>query len=161
MELRALKRPWRRRWRLTCVLSIGDFGVVALFGNDEFPHAAVYLYPADQLLPRKARGRRGNTRLILLTTSAFTLFTLARNYRARHATKLIDITALPSFADAFTLAVERGEQVAVLANWRGEKHVVEFNCRFLAPASSGTLPIAGESYARRLTPSVSMLFPGE
>ena len=36
VELRALKRPLAQALAFACVLSIGDFGVVALFGNDDF-----------------------------------------------------------------------------------------------------------------------------
>ncbi len=44
VELRALNVHWRRRWLCLCVLSIGDFGVVALFGNDDFRTLPFYLY---------------------------------------------------------------------------------------------------------------------
>lgn len=58
VELRALKRPLAQALAFACVLSIGDFGVVALFGNDNFRTLPFYLYPADRLLPQ--RGRRGD-----------------------------------------------------------------------------------------------------
>lgn len=36
IELKALKRPLAQALAFACVLSIGDFGVVALFGNEQF-----------------------------------------------------------------------------------------------------------------------------
>ncbi len=36
IELRALKRPLAQALAFACVLSIGDFGAVALFGNEQF-----------------------------------------------------------------------------------------------------------------------------
>lgn len=44
VELRALKRPLAQALAFACVLSIGDFGVVALFGNDDFRTLPFYLY---------------------------------------------------------------------------------------------------------------------
>ena len=50
VELRALKRPLARRWRLPASLSIGDFGADAPFGNEQFRTLPFYLYPANRLL---------------------------------------------------------------------------------------------------------------
>lgn len=44
VELRALKRPLAQALAFACVLSIGDFGVVALFGNESFRTLPFYLY---------------------------------------------------------------------------------------------------------------------
>jgi thiamine transport system permease protein len=44
VELRALKRPLAQALAFACVLSIGDFGVVALFGNEDFRTLPFYLY---------------------------------------------------------------------------------------------------------------------
>ena len=66
VELRALKRPLAQALAFACVLSIGDFGVVALFGNDDF-RTAVLSLPANWLLSQP--GRRGHR-----VNSAATLF---------------------------------------------------------------------------------------
>ena len=44
VELRALRRPLAQALAFACVLSIGDFGVVALFGNEAFRTLPFYLY---------------------------------------------------------------------------------------------------------------------
>lgn len=36
IELKALRKPISQALAFACVISIGDFGVVALFGNDNF-----------------------------------------------------------------------------------------------------------------------------
>ncbi len=75
--------------------------------------------------------------------------------------KLIDITRLYHHLPMrFTLAVERGEQVAILGpSGAGKSTLLNLIAGFLAPAS-GTLLIAGEDHT--LTPPsrrpVSMLF---
>lgn len=56
IELRALRRPLAQALAFACVLSIGDFGVVALFGNEHFRTLPFYLYPADWRLPQQRRG---------------------------------------------------------------------------------------------------------
>ncbi len=58
VELRALKRPLAQALAFACVLSIGDFGVVALFGNDDFRTLPFYLYQQNWLLSQP--GRRGH-----------------------------------------------------------------------------------------------------
>lgn len=44
IELKALKKPLAQALAFACVISIGDFGVVALFGNDDFRTLPYYLY---------------------------------------------------------------------------------------------------------------------
>ncbi len=57
VELRALRRPLAQALAFACVLSIGDFGVVALFGNEAFRTPAFLSVPADRRLPQPGRGR--------------------------------------------------------------------------------------------------------
>ncbi len=44
IELKALRKPISQALAFACVISIGDFGVVALFGNDNFRTLPYYLY---------------------------------------------------------------------------------------------------------------------
>ncbi|VFS47871.1 thiamine transporter membrane protein [Budvicia aquatica] len=44
IELKALKRPIAQALAFASVLSIGDFGVIALFGNEQFRTLPYYLY---------------------------------------------------------------------------------------------------------------------
>ncbi|UVK77796.1 MAG: thiamine ABC transporter membrane subunit [Sodalis sp. Fse] len=44
VEWRALRRPMGQALALACVLSLGDVGVIALFGNEEFRTLPLYLY---------------------------------------------------------------------------------------------------------------------
>lgn len=44
IELRALKKPLSQALAFACVISIGDFGIVALFGNETFRTLPFYLY---------------------------------------------------------------------------------------------------------------------
>lgn len=44
IELSALRRPIAQALAFACVLSVGDFGIVALFGNEQFRTLPFYLY---------------------------------------------------------------------------------------------------------------------
>ncbi|SUC02625.1 thiamine transporter membrane protein [Proteus penneri] len=44
IELRALRKPISQALAFACVISIGDFGIVALFGNETFRTLPFYLY---------------------------------------------------------------------------------------------------------------------
>ncbi len=58
VELRALKRPLAQALAFACVLSIGDFGVVALFGNDDFRTLpSGRFYEPDTVLDHRERVR--------------------------------------------------------------------------------------------------------
>ncbi|EFV1009757.1 thiamine/thiamine pyrophosphate ABC transporter permease ThiP [Salmonella enterica subsp. enterica serovar 4,[5],12:i:-] len=81
VELRALKRPLAQALAFACVLSIGDFGVVALFGNDNFRTLPFYLY---QQIGSYCSQDGAVTALILLLL-CFTLFTLIEKLPGRHA----------------------------------------------------------------------------
>lgn len=80
IELRALRRPLSQAMAFACVMSIGDFGIVALFGNDGFRTLPFYLY-------QQMGSYRGNdaavTALILLTL-CFLLFTLIEKVPGCH-----------------------------------------------------------------------------
>lgn len=78
------------------MLSIGDFGVVALFGNDDFRTLPFYLY--QQI--GSYRSEDGAVTALILLLLCFLLFTVIEKYRGEML-KLTDITALPPFADAF------------------------------------------------------------
>ena len=88
VELRALKRPLARALAFACVLSIGDFGVVALFGNEDFRTLPFWLY--QQIGSIVADGAVTALLLLLL---CFALFTVIENFRGVML-KLTDVTAL-------------------------------------------------------------------
>lgn len=81
VELRALKRPLAQALAFACVLSIGDFGVVALFGNDDFRTLPFYLY--QQI--GSYRSQDGAVTALLLLLLCFLLFTVIEKLPGRHA----------------------------------------------------------------------------
>lgn len=81
IELRALKRPLAQALAFACVLSIGDFGVVALFGNADFRTLPFYLY--QQI--GSYRGADGAVTALLLLVLCLLLFTLMEKLPGRHA----------------------------------------------------------------------------
>ena len=81
VELRALRRPIAQALAFACVLSIGDFGVVALFGNDQFRTLPFYLY--QQI--GSYRSDAGAVTALLLLLLCFLLFTLIEKFPGRHA----------------------------------------------------------------------------
>lgn len=80
IELRALKRPLSQALAFACVLSIGDFGVVALFGNENFRTLPFYLY--QQI--GSYRSSEGAFTAMLLLLLCFLLFTLIEKLPGRH-----------------------------------------------------------------------------
>jgi len=80
IELRALKRPLAQALAFSCVLSIGDFGVVALFGNEDFRTLPFYLY--QQM--GSYRSSEGAVTALLLLLLCFLLFTLIEKLPERH-----------------------------------------------------------------------------
>ncbi len=82
VELRALRRPLAQALAFACVLSIGDFGVVALFGNEGVPHPAFLSVPADGRLPHS---QDGAVTALLLLLLCFLLFTLIEKLPGRDA----------------------------------------------------------------------------
>ena len=81
IELRALKRPLAQALAFACVLSIGDFGVVALFGNEDFRTLPFYLY--QQM--GSYRTQDGAVTALLLLTLCLLLFTLIEKLPGRYA----------------------------------------------------------------------------
>lgn len=80
VELRALKRPLAQALAFACVLSIGDFGVVALFGNDDFRTLPFYLY--QQI--GSYRSQDGAVTALLLLMLCFMLFTVIEKLPGRN-----------------------------------------------------------------------------
>ncbi|WCF12507.1 hypothetical protein N4G58_17165 [Edwardsiella piscicida] len=72
IELRALRRPLAQALAFACVLSLGDFGVVALFGSEQFRTLPFYLY--QQL--GAYRSADGAVTALLLLLFCLTLFSL-------------------------------------------------------------------------------------
>ncbi|AVU29033.1 MULTISPECIES: thiamine/thiamine pyrophosphate ABC transporter permease ThiP [Serratia] len=81
IELRALRRPLAQALAFACVLSIGDFGVVALFGNEHFRTLPFYLYQQIGAY----RSNDGAVTALLLLLLCFLLFTLIERLPGRHA----------------------------------------------------------------------------
>jgi thiamine transport system permease protein len=109
VELRALKRPLAQALAFACVLSIGDFGVVALFGNDDFRTLPFWLY--QQI--GSYRSQDGAVTALLLLLLCFAYLPLSKNFRGVML-KLTDVTWLYQHLPMrFTLSVARGA-IAVL-----------------------------------------------
>ncbi|MGD9423625.1 thiamine/thiamine pyrophosphate ABC transporter permease ThiP [Pantoea sp. NSTU24] len=81
IELRALKRPLAQALAFACVLSVGDFGVVALFGSADFHTLPFYLYQQIGAY----RGADGAVTALLLLLLCLLLFTLMEKLPGRHA----------------------------------------------------------------------------
>ena len=81
VELRALRRPLAQALAFACVLSIGDFGVVALFGNDDFRTLPFYLYQQIGAY----RSDDGAVTALLLLLLCFLLFTVIEKLAAPRA----------------------------------------------------------------------------
>lgn len=72
VELRALRRPLSQALAFACVLSTGDFGAIALFGNADFRTLPFYLY--QQL--GAYRSDDGAVTAMVLLLCCFALFSL-------------------------------------------------------------------------------------
>lgn len=72
IELAALKRPLAQALAFACVLSIGDFSIIALFGSQDFMTLPFYLY--EQL--GSYRSDNGAVAALLLLLVCFILFSL-------------------------------------------------------------------------------------
>ncbi|ETT04093.1 thiamine/thiamine pyrophosphate ABC transporter permease ThiP [Providencia alcalifaciens] len=72
IELRALRKPIAQALAFACVISIGDFGVVALFGNEAFRTLPYYLYQQIGAY----RTHDGAVTAMLLLLLCFCLFSL-------------------------------------------------------------------------------------
>ncbi|WP_437610399.1 thiamine/thiamine pyrophosphate ABC transporter permease ThiP [Erwinia sp. V71] len=81
IELKALQRPLAQALAFACVLSIGDFGAVALFGNEDFRTLPFWLF--QQI--GSYRSQQGAVTALLLLLLCFLLFTLIEKLPGRHA----------------------------------------------------------------------------
>ncbi len=81
IEGRALRRPIYQALAFACVLSVGDFGVMALFGNDSFRTLPFYLY--QQM--GSYRSQQGAVTALLLLLLCLALFSLIEKLPERHA----------------------------------------------------------------------------
>ncbi len=81
IELRALRRPLMQALAFGCVLSVGDFGVIALLGNEHFITLPLYLY--QQIAAY--RNHEGAVIALVLLLLCFLLFTLIDRLSGRHA----------------------------------------------------------------------------
>ena len=73
-------RPLSQALAFACVLSIGDFGVVALFGNDDFRTLPFYLY--QQI--GSYRSQDGAVTALILLLLCFLLFTVIEKLPGRN-----------------------------------------------------------------------------
>ncbi len=81
VEQRALKRPLAQALAFACVLSVGDFGVISLFGSDDFRTLPFYLYQQIGAY----RGQQAAVSALLLLLVCFLLFTLIEKIAGSHA----------------------------------------------------------------------------
>ncbi|MBS0876865.1 MULTISPECIES: thiamine/thiamine pyrophosphate ABC transporter permease ThiP [unclassified Tatumella] len=77
----ALKRPLAQALAFACVLSVGDFGVISLFGSDDFRTLPFYLYQQIGAY----RGQQAAVSALLLLLVCFLLFTLIEKIAGHHA----------------------------------------------------------------------------
>lgn len=87
IELRALQQPIAQAMAFACVLSVGDFGIIALFGNEQFCTLPFYLYQQIGAY-RSADGAVTSLLLMLLCFALFTVMetlTLWQKRADRHA----------------------------------------------------------------------------
>ncbi|PLR38484.1 thiamine/thiamine pyrophosphate ABC transporter permease ThiP [Chimaeribacter coloradensis] len=89
VELSALRLPLAQAMAFACVLSMGDFGVVALFGNEQFRTLPFYLYQQMGAY----RSQDGAVTALLLLLLCFLLFTLIERLPERRKNARTDIDA--------------------------------------------------------------------
>jgi thiamine transport system permease protein len=80
VELKALRAPIAQALAFACVLSVGDFGIIALFGNEQFRTLPFYLYQQIGAY----RSADGAVTALLLLVLCFTLFTLIEKLAGLH-----------------------------------------------------------------------------
>lgn len=80
IELKALKKPIAQALAFACVISIGDFGVVALFGNADFRTLPYYLYQQIGAY----RTNDGAVTAMVLLLICFGLFSLLERISGKH-----------------------------------------------------------------------------
>ena len=89
VELSALRLPLAQAMAFASVLSMGDFGVVALFGNEQFRTLPFYLYQQMGAY----RSQDGAVTALLLLLLCFLLFTLIERLPERRNHARPDINA--------------------------------------------------------------------
>ncbi|MGK2946897.1 MAG: thiamine/thiamine pyrophosphate ABC transporter permease ThiP, partial [Candidatus Malihini olakiniferum] len=72
IELCALQQPIAQAMAFACVLSVGDFGIIALFGNEQFRTLPFYLYQQIGAY----HSADGAVTALLLMLLCFALFTV-------------------------------------------------------------------------------------
>ncbi|MGL9734684.1 MAG: ABC transporter permease subunit, partial [Symbiopectobacterium sp.] len=72
IELLALQKPIAQAMAFACVLSVGDFSIIALFGNEQFRTLPFYLYQQIGAY----RSADGAVTALLLMLLCFALFTM-------------------------------------------------------------------------------------
>ena len=80
VELKALRNPLLQAFAFASLLSIGDFGVVALFGNEGFTTLPYYLY--EQL--STYRSQYGAVTALILLLFCFILFSIIERFSETH-----------------------------------------------------------------------------
>lgn len=80
IELKALRKPITQALAFACVISIGDFGIVALFGNENFRTLPYYLYQQIGAY----RTNDGAVTAMLLLLLCFCLFSLLERISGKH-----------------------------------------------------------------------------
>lgn len=81
IELPAISRPLTQALALACVISLGDFGAIALFGNTDFRTLPFYLYQQIGAY----RTNDGAVTALLLLLLCFILFTAIEKLSGQHA----------------------------------------------------------------------------
>ncbi|KAA9002619.1 thiamine/thiamine pyrophosphate ABC transporter permease ThiP [Affinibrenneria salicis] len=81
IELRALRKPFAQALAFASVLSMGDFGAIALFGSEQFRTLPFYLYQQIGAY----RSENGAVTAMILLILCFSLFTLIEKLTGRHA----------------------------------------------------------------------------
>ncbi|WP_353244495.1 thiamine/thiamine pyrophosphate ABC transporter permease ThiP [Providencia sp.] len=80
IELKALRKPIAQALAFACVISVGDFGIVALFGNENFRTLPYYLYQQIGAY----RTNDGAVTAMLLLMLCFCLFSLLERISGKH-----------------------------------------------------------------------------
>ncbi len=80
IELKALRKPIAQALAFACVISVGDFGIVALFGNENFRTLPYYLYQQIGAY----RTNDGAVPAMLLLLLCFCLFSLLERISGKH-----------------------------------------------------------------------------
>ncbi|MBO8132969.1 thiamine/thiamine pyrophosphate ABC transporter permease ThiP [Dickeya fangzhongdai] len=80
VELKALRAPIAQALAFASVLSVGDFGIIALFGNEQFRTLPFYLYQQIGAY----RSADGAVTALLLLMLCFMLFTLIEKLAGRN-----------------------------------------------------------------------------